>query len=217
MKTGVITGASRGIGHAAARLLHQKDYRVIGTYSKGKGHDDSQIRWLQLDLADESSIQRFVAEIGDRKIDFLINNAGILLEDWSNPNIDMVQLLETLQTNLIGTISLTEKLLPKLNREAAIFNISSGWGAFSDTAFSEFQPHYKISKAGLNMYTKLLSKRFQARDIRVAAFDPGWVKTQMGGDDATKSTAEVALELFQLLEGDFPTGYFWLDGRPRKW
>ena len=216
MKTGIITGAGRGIGHATARLLHQKDYRVIGTYRSGNYHDPLS-QWLQLDLADESFIQRFVAEIGDLKIDFLINNAGVLLEDWSNPNVNMAQLLETLQTNLIGTISLTEKLLPKLNRGAAIVNISSGWGAFSDTDFSEFQPYYKISKAGLNMYTKLLSRRLQSRYIRVAAFDPGWVKTQMGGDDAMKSTAEVALELFQLLKNDFPTGYFWLDGHPRKW
>ncbi len=216
MKTGIITGASRGIGNATARLLSEKGYEVVRAYRSAQ-ETSPKIQWIELDLAIEASIERFVAGVGDTTFDFLINNAGILLEDWSNPNIDMAQLLETLQTNLIGTISLTEKLLPKLNRGAAIFNVSSGWGAFSDNAFSEFQPHYKISKAGLNMYTKLLSKRLQAHDIRVAAFDPGWVKTRMGGENANRSAEEVAYELFRLLESDFPTGYFWLDGRPRKW
>ncbi|CZJ29667.1 short chain dehydrogenase [Legionella pneumophila] len=92
--------------------------------------------------------------------------------------------------------------------------ISSGWGAFSSNN-SPFQPHYKMSKASLNMYTKLLAERLP--QITVSSFDPGWVKTNMGTQNAKKLPSETALEIYELISMKKKSGYFWLNGKPRDW
>ena len=75
-----------------------------------------------------------------------------------------------------------------------------------------------MSKAALNMYTKLLSERLKNKNTRVSSFDPGWVKTDMGGTNATRTREEVAIELAELMEDmSVETGKFWHRGRIREW
>ncbi|HGF0933799.1 TPA: SDR family NAD(P)-dependent oxidoreductase, partial [Legionella pneumophila] len=148
------------------------------------------------------------------KIDVLINNAAVLLEEWNEEKINMSLLKKTFAINLFGTVELTEKCIPKFNDGAQIINISSGWGAFSSNN-SPFQPHYKMSKVSLNMYTKLLAERLP--QITVSSFDPGWVKTNMGTQNAKKLPSETALEIYELISMKKKSGYFWFNGKPRDW
>ncbi len=219
IKHGIITGSSRGIGLATAQLLLQDDNTaVIGTSTSGKSDIKAQhFKCLPLDLAEGNSIHNFVKHIGDRKIDFLINNAAILLEDGHRSEINMQQLRKTFEVNLFGTIALTEALLPKFNTNAHIINITSNWGAFSDPHFDEYQPHYKLSKAALNMYTRLLAKRLEEKNITVSSLDPGWVQSDMGGDNAHRQPKTAATEILQLLGAKVETGQFWHKGNKRKW
>jgi NAD(P)-dependent dehydrogenase (short-subunit alcohol dehydrogenase family) len=215
----IITGSSRGIGLATTRkLLRLQNIEIIGTSTSGSHDIESErFKCLQLNLGNHHSISNILERIGKAPIDYLINNAGILLEKWDNPNIDFDQLEKTFNVNLFGTIRLTESLLPQINIHGHIINISSDWGSFSEHGFDEFQPHYKMSKAALNMYTKLLAKRLENKKIKVSSFDPGWVKTDMGGNTASRTPDDVASELVELLYKNVESGKFWHRGKEREW
>jgi NAD(P)-dependent dehydrogenase (short-subunit alcohol dehydrogenase family) len=219
MKQGIVTGSSRGIGLATVELLcNQSEFKVIGSSTSGNhslGY--SNFKCLKLDLSNGYSITKFVENLEDARLDFIVNNAGILLEKWDASAINMKQLKETFDTNVFGTIELTEKLLSKLNVNAHIINITSDWGSFSEQNFDAFQPHYKMSKAALNMYTKLLAKRLENKRITVSSLDPGWTQTDMGGKVAPRLPKEVAVDILNLLHTDVESGKFWHQGKVRRW
>lgn len=219
MKNIIITGCSRGIGLATISLLAKnKDYNIIGTSTSGKHTlKTSNFQIFKLDLSQETSINDFVKQLEGVKIDSLINNAGVLLEDWNVSAINLEQLKQTFDVNLFGTIRLTENLLPNFKRHAHIINVTSEWGAFSDPNFDAFQPHYKMSKAALNMYTKLLAKRLENKPILVSALDPGWTQTDMGGQAASRQPEAVAQDILNLLDSDVVSGQFWHNGQVRPW
>lgn len=213
LKTLVITGISRGIGLEIARIFLDKDWTVIGTSTSGYSPiKHKNLRTYKLDLAISEQIDAFAKNLP--KIDVLINNAAVLLEEWNEEKINMSLLKKTFAINLFGTVELTEKCIHKFNDGAQIINISSGWGAFSSNN-SPFQPHYKMSKVSLNMYTKLLAERLP--QITVSSFDPGWVKTNMGTQNAKKLPSETALEIYELISMKKKSGYFWFNGKPRDW
>jgi len=215
----IVTGSSRGIGlEVTKNLILMDKMEITGTSTSGKHIlETKNFRCLPLNLGNFNSIKHFVKEIGDFKFDYLINNVGILMEDWDNSEINFQQLEETFRVNFFGTIKLTESIIPKLNSGSHIINVTSDWGSFSEQNFDEYQPHYKMSKAALNMYTKLLSKRLEKKQIKVSAFDPGWVQTDMGGSSAERKPEDVAQEIINLLEGNVESGYFWYKGKIRDW
>lgn len=218
MKTGIITGCSRGIGYATVDLLTDNQINVIGTSTSGTcSISKSNFECHTLNLAESKSIDNFINIIGNRKIDFLINNAGILLEKWNESAINLKYLKQTFNVNLFGTIELTEKLIPNFNKNGQIINITSDWGSFSEKNFDEFQPHYKMSKSALNMYTKLLAKRLEKQNVVVSSLDPGWTQTDMGGKDASRKPKEVASDIKNMLNKSPESGNFWYQGKIRKW
>jgi len=204
MKNVVITGCSRGIGKGTAQaFIESEEYYVIGTSTTGNCEiKNENFRCHSLALDNKESIANFTTNLMQKgiEIDGIINNAAILLEDWNDPKVNDEILRKTFDVNVFGTISLTEQLIPLMIDGSHIVNVSSNWGAFSDDNFSEFQPHYKMSKAALNMYSKLLSSRLKDKHITVSSFDPGWVKTDMGGMDASKEPSSVGKEIFNLLQ-----------------
>ena len=216
MPTIFITGTSKGIGKAAAEEFLKQGWIVIGTSTSNTCPINHQnYRHQTLNLSDNKTIAKLIQSIEKNSLDCLLNNAAILLEDRTNPKVDLEKLDTTLQINLIGPIKMTEKLLIKMQKNGRIINISSNWGSFSDPNFDSFHPYYKISKAALNMYTKLLASR--RPDITTIAFDPGWVKTEMGGSEATRSPNDVAKNLLWLVNAPAKTGSFYYKKEPRKW
>ncbi|MEQ1500389.1 MAG: SDR family NAD(P)-dependent oxidoreductase, partial [Parcubacteria group bacterium] len=113
MKILLITGASRGIGRATAqKFLDMGDF-VIGTSTSGESalkHDN--LVMVKLDLSKSESIKECVKNIEKlgKKIDILINNAGINVEDWEETVLDVSRLRETLEVNLIGMVDFTEQI-----------------------------------------------------------------------------------------------------------
>ena len=88
---------------------------------------------------------------------------------------------------------------------------------FSEKNFDEFQPHYKMSKSALNMYTKLLAKRLENQNMIVSSFDPGSTQIDMGGNDATRKPTAVANDVKNLLNRVPESGNFWHQGKIREW
>lgn len=219
MKRIIITGASRGIGLAVVKqLLQEGNCEVIGTSVSGiHSIEAPHFTCYPLDLEVDTAVDEFAGKIKHLEFDYLINNAGVLLEQGENLAIDFQQLVQTFSVNLFGTIRLTEHLLSGIREGGHIIQVTSNWGSFSDADFNACQPQYKMSKAALNMYTKLLAKRLEPKGIIVSAFDPGWVKTDMGGPEANRTTETVAKELIDLMTGEVETGKFWNKGRTRAW
>jgi len=215
MKTILITGASRGIGKALAkRFINNGDF-VIGTSTTDKANwNNKNLKIFKLNLAEEKSIEDCAKQIRklNKKINVLINNAGIVVEDEINKtNIDIKYLRETLEVNLIGTINFTERVIPLMYLGGHIINISSAAGSLQGP-YRENYPCYRISKVALNMVTRILALRLDEK-ITVSSVHPGWVKTDMGGEEADMEPEEAAEYIFKLANSNIETGQFWFKGK----
>jgi NAD(P)-dependent dehydrogenase (short-subunit alcohol dehydrogenase family) len=220
MKTVVITGTSKGIGLALANKFLTEGYRVIGTSTSGKVNiKNPNFEAVKLDLLDPKSILKASKIITKKapKIDILINNAGIGLEPVGATNLEIPTLRKHLEVNLIGTIDLTERLLPKISPEGQIINTSSIMATLSDNTDTLDDPCYRISKTAINMYTVTLASRPEMKNITVSSLHPGWVKTDMGGEGATREPKDAADQIFTLATTPHKTGLFWYDNKEISW
>ncbi len=221
MKTFLITGVDKGIGRALMEACLEQGHRVIGTvYASSSPFTHSSFTPIQLDLASLSSIEQCAEDVQacGESIDVLINNAGVLLdEDETRVKVD--KLRQTLEVNLIGTIDLTERLVPQMRDGGHIVNISSTAGSLGlvMSTGASHRPHhypsYKISKAALNMYTRTLAEELRDRQIIVSSIHPGWVKTDMGGPQGERTPEQAAEALLTFALSHPPTGQFWFAGK----
>jgi NAD(P)-dependent dehydrogenase (short-subunit alcohol dehydrogenase family) len=236
IKIAVITGANRGLGFATARRLGQSGVRVIvGARNLANG-DEAVARLrregldcepLRIDVDSPASV-RGAAKLVERehgRIDILVNNAGILPEatapDVDRP-LDLGMVRETFETNVFGTISVTNEFLPLLRRSASgrIVNVSSTMGSLTDQTdpsspyYGLLVPAYQMSKAALNGFTIALSKALTDTSIKVNSVCPGWVQTDLGGPEnraAAPTTADEAAQIvvdMASIPDDGPTGQF---------
>jgi len=211
MKTILITGTSQGIGHALTKLLLMNGYRVIGTSTTGIDNiNENNYKSYSLDLSNSDSIAAFEKNFQTEniKIDILINNAGI------GPDLDFqlpeeISFQKTFDVNVTGTTFFTEQMLQHLNVEGKIINISSKMGSI-DVCEKNDSVAYRMSKAALNMYTKILSNRLEGKQF-VASVHPGWVRTNISKSNINGrlSPEESAQKIFEFISSDFKTGTFW--------
>jgi NAD(P)-dependent dehydrogenase (short-subunit alcohol dehydrogenase family) len=204
-KIALVTGANKGIGFEIVRQLAAVGFRVFLTArerSRGEAacaklqQDGLQVEFLQLDVADPSSIARLAQELASQtdRLDVLVNNAGILL-DASNDSIlsvDSKVILKTLETNTLGPLRLTQELVLLLTKSNAgkIINVSSGGGQLTD--MSDWAPAYSLSKTALNAITGMLAAALRDKNITVNSICPGWVRTDMGSESAPRSVQQGA-------------------------
>ncbi len=220
----LVTGATRGIGREVARQPADRGYRVIvSARDLGKAETfATEIGGgaiaLELDVGDPASTAAAVTAISadPGRLDVLVNNAGVGL-DWgvpaTEPDFDVIK--ETAETNLFGAYRLAVGLLPLLRASdhPRIVNVSSGMGGLTEMGGGS--PAYRLSKAGLNVVTRMLSAELADDGFRVNSACPGFVKTDMGTPlGAWKSVEDGAAGIVWLatLPDDGPTGGFFRDG-----
>jgi len=231
----LVTGANRGIGLEIVRQLSRQGLTAVlasRDLAKGRAAAASlssaapEPPVVALDVTEPVSIRSAVAEVLDRygRIDVLVNNAGILKEGFSPQDssvfdvpVDLVVL--TYLTNTVGPLRLIQAVAPGMRERGygRIVNLSSGAGQLADMG-SGF-PAYRMSKAALNALTRLTSAELGPGDIKINAMCPGWVKTAMGGPNATRPVekgAETAVWL-ATLPADGPSGGFFRDMKPIPW
>jgi NAD(P)-dependent dehydrogenase (short-subunit alcohol dehydrogenase family) len=212
----LITGATRGIGLAAAKALIARGATVIiGSRDAERAASAAAqlgAESLAIDITDAASVSAAAQQIATRygKLDVLVNNSAILLDHYESlTELKPEVLTETLQTNLVGTLRITQALLPLLQKADAprIINVSSGAGQL-DGEPQAWAPAYSISKTALNMLTQQLTAAVP--DVMTNSMCPGWCRTEMGGSAAPRSAEEgadtltwLALDAPHSLRGSF--------------
>jgi NAD(P)-dependent dehydrogenase (short-subunit alcohol dehydrogenase family) len=231
----LVTGANRGIGLEIVRQLARKGLiAVLGARDPDKGRaaaatltsEGLEAPVVALDVTDADSVRAAVAEVMDLfgRIDVLVNNAAILKEGFSPEDASVLDaptevVRATFETNTLGPLRLIQAVVPHMQARGygRIVNLSSGAGQLAEMGGGF--PAYRMSKAALNALTRITAAELGSGDIKVNSMCPGWVKTEMGGPDATRSVekgAETAVWLATLPE-DGPTGGFFRDKKPIPW
>ncbi|MBP9706397.1 MAG: SDR family NAD(P)-dependent oxidoreductase [Oligoflexales bacterium] len=218
-KTIFITGAARGIGFAAAKLLQADGHQVIASSRDLKKLEaslaklPSGIAAIGLDVCDEKQVKAAAQEVQKRfgTIDVIINNAGSVFDEKSrfqaqpeNPfDSSLEALKKTYQLNIAGPYAVIKYFLPLLskNRRTDIINVSSGMGALKD--MGPGCPTYRISKVALNAMTVTLSAELIETQTHVNSICPGWCATDLGGVDAPR-TPEQGVEGMQWIINEEP-------------
>lgn len=217
-KTVIITGASRGIGAAAAQEFAEQGWRVIGTTTQDIKGDKVQNDLYQLNLSDEQSISTFCDLLSDQDIvpDCLINNAGIN-GDQTAPNFTKDDLHAVMQVNLMGTVLLTEILVSRMPIGSRVIMVGSHAGNIHRESIAGNMVPYRLSKAALSMYTRTLATRLKDKKFIITELYPGWVKTDMGSPQAPKEPTAVATELYHLATENIPSDTLWDAGNIIPW
>lgn len=227
-RTALVTGANKGIGFEVVRELARLGLRVIlgaRNVEAGKAAvsklNDGNVTFLEIDVSKPESIRRAAHELARQadRLDVLVNNAGILLDDDKDALSVSPEIFEnTVRTNTLGPWLVTQAFVPllKKSREARVVNVSSGGGQLEDGA-DGWAPAYCVSKTALNGVTVQLAAALTK--FAVNSVCPGWVRTDMGGENADRSVAEGAATIVWL-STDAPhdlTGKFVKDRKVIPW
>lgn len=232
----LVTGSNRGIGFEIAKQLAMKKIEVILTSRNSTNGEEAarnlardgikKVVSMELDVSNQVSVDNLLDKVEKTfgRLDILVNNAAILIdrEDIVASNADLDTVKATLETNLIGAWRMCKAFIPlmKKNGFGRIVNVSSGSGEFEYMATSGgYWPAYSVSKASLNALTVMLASELKGTNILVNAVCPGWVRTDMGGSNATRSVEEGAATpvwLATLPDGS-PTGYNFFDKKQINW
>lgn len=229
--TALITGANRGIGYEVARELGAQGFTVFLT-ARDPEQGQRAVSQLQqekvdahfvpLDVTNPESIKKAAGEIADRTdhLDVLVNNAGVL-ESGTTSILDISpdSIQRTFQTNTLGPLLVTQVFWGLLQKSdgARVINISSGAGQLYD--MDDWAPAYAISKTALNAVTRQLAAAGKTARIAVNSVCPGWVRTDMGTENAPRSVEEGAATVIWLAT-EAPldlTGQFLRDQKPIPW
>jgi len=229
----LVTGANKGIGKEIARQLAVAGLTVyVGSRDAARGERavgeiGGDARLLVLDVTDDASIAGAARQVDT--LDILVNNAGISGDGKTADQEDAGTFRRIYETNVFGTVAVTNAFLPALRRSAhpRIVNISSGTGSLTWATGPQF-PHrgtyaaYRSSKAALNALAVFYAHALAGDGIKVNALAPGLRRTGLNataaasdGDPAEAAAGAVRLA---LLPDDGPSGeFFSWDGTPAPW
>jgi len=230
MSTYLVTGGNRGIGLTFVKTLLGRGDSVVATCRDraaatelaALGGDYPALDMVELDVADDASLQAFPAQLGDRAIDVFICNAGVYGPRGAGfGDVAATDWEPVLRVNAVAPILLTQLLIDKLRqgRDRRLVYITSKMGSIDDNAGGG-QYIYRSSKAALNAAVKSLSIDLAEEGFHVLLLHPGWVKTDMGGPSALIDTDTSVGGMLQLIDqlGPAQNGQFLAyDGKQIPW
>ncbi|MCM3625789.1 SDR family NAD(P)-dependent oxidoreductase [Paenibacillus glycanilyticus] len=202
VKTMLVTGADRGVGLALTAQWLQDGSRVFaGQYADSAGLQElqkeygEQLSVFPLDVASETSVKQAFEWVESRtdRLDVLINNAAILGEigNTIHDELQYEEMLSVFNVNALGSLRMSQTFTPLLLQSDSklIANISSEAGSIAD-CWRDAWYAYCMSKAAVNMQSKLIHNGLKPQGGRVLVIHPGWVQTHMQGklDEAAELT-----------------------------
>jgi NAD(P)-dependent dehydrogenase (short-subunit alcohol dehydrogenase family) len=220
MATVCITGASRGIGLELVRQFRDRGEHVVAACRTAT----EELKELGVEIAegvdvtDDGSVKKFDESLGDRTIDILINNAGVL-SDESLTDLDFDRMRNQFEVNSLGPLRVTAALRGRLANGSKVAIVTSRMGSIEDNT-SGGRYGYRMSKAAVNMAGRSLAHDLKEAGVAVAILHPGFVRTDMTGGqglvDPPESAAGIIARIDELtLE---KTGTFWhANGEELPW
>lgn len=195
----LITGAESGLGLALTRAFVDAGSSVAALCRQSSPALDALAPDIHegIDITNAAAVYRAAAELGDKTIDVLINNAGIMIEDDID-RIDIAAVRAQFEVNALGPLSVALAFRKRFRRGSRVVNISSRLGSMADNESGE-DYGYRMSKAAQNMLTTNLSIDLAKEDVIVAALHPGIVATDMTGGKGTPAD-EVAHDLKAVID-----------------
>ncbi len=232
MDTVLITGAGRGLGLSLTEKFLAMGNLVVAGYLGSPENllnlsntYAGQLITVRLDVTAEAEVAKVAADMANRtgSLDILINNAGIHLKQAYLPleEIDFTSMLTTLQVNTLGPLKVAKHfigLLEKGSRKLLV-NISSEAGSISE-CWREREFDYCMSKAALNMQSKIMQNYLKPRGIKILAVHPGWMRTDMGGEKADIAPEEAAEGIYNLTQKQWGLDegiYYDYSGKTMNW
>ena len=230
----VVTGANRGLGLETCRqlaisgrhvLLTARDKEAGQAASHTLHEEGLDVSFHPLDVTNTTSIETLTHYLREQQlnVEILINNAGIFPDPSpadgqssifeANPDTVM----EGFATNTLGPLRLCQALIPLMSEGGCVVNVSSGMGQLNE--MNGCCPAYRLSKTALNAVTRILADELQETRIKVNSVCPGWVRTAMGGEEATLSIPEGVKGILwaATLPEDGPSGGFFRHGERIEW
>ena len=215
-----IVGANRGIGLAVAQAYVAEGREVIAMCRKTSPELEAlHIKVLTgLDVTDDASVHKLVAQLGDQKIGMLIHNAGILKrEKW--PDLDFDGIREQFEVNTLGPLRLVQALRSHLEAQGKVAIVTSRMGSIEDNT-SGGAYGYRISKCAVNMAAKSLSVDLAQTGHAVGLFHPGYVQTDMTqgrGYVTAHEAAQMLVKQFDQLSMETTGQFFHANGEALPW
>ncbi|MEJ6949763.1 SDR family NAD(P)-dependent oxidoreductase [Natronospora cellulosivora (SeqCode)] len=196
-KWALVTGASRGVGKQIAMALAEKGVNLV-LHSRSLDHTKE----LKEELAKKVEVYELAADLSEPEaamymatkaeelsggIDILYNNAAISVPWREDYNAPIEEYQKIFNVNVISPIKICDIILPMMRERAfgRIINVSSG---------IEDQPEltpYAISKAAIDKYVKDFAIKLNGTDVLMNLLDPGWLRTDLGGEEAPNSPESV--------------------------
>jgi len=227
-KSALIVGASRGLGLAIVRELLERGWRVVGTAREGKKSHlhalaeryPKMLEIEHVDITDIGQIAALKERLKGRTFDVLFVNAGV-----SNPRRETIgevsteEYVRVMITNSLSVMRGVEQLEENVCVGGVIGAMSSGLGSVANNEKGGLEV-YRASKAALNMLMRSFAARREHDDRALLLLAPGWVKTDMGGADASFSIEEVIHDIVDtIVAQEGKTGLHYLDrfGKTVRW
>ncbi|MBP3965963.1 SDR family oxidoreductase [Paenibacillus lignilyticus] len=206
----LLTGASRGLGLAIAAEALERGHGVIAGVRDVSGDKlatlsatyGDRLIIAELDVASEESVAGLASALKreGRTLGAIVNNAAILnARNTQIEELDMNDVAQAFEVNLYGPMRVVKHFLPLLTESnGALLNISSEAGSITNAYPGDYP--YSISKTALNMFSQQLHRYVNKRRIQVLSIHPGWMKTDMGGENAPTDPRASARGIVDLLE-----------------
>jgi len=219
----LVTGASRGLGAEFVQQLLRRGHTVIAAVREPDSASAAAragAKLVRLDVTRPETFEAFARAL-DGPIDVLINNAGVAATDASLASMTAETWEHVFRTNVFGQALLVRALLPLLRRgkRKTIANVSSSLGSLAITP-GGFSYAYCCSKSALNMLSVLMHHELAGDSFTVISLDPGWNRTDMGGEQAPLDPKDTVEGMVALLEGVKPADsgkFLGYDGQTRAW
>ncbi len=232
----LVTGANRGIGRHFLDKLAERYEVVIAAVRNATSLQPpphNNVKVLQLDVADLGAFADFGRLVEDaidgRRIQLLVNNAGVSPGLTRFNSVTADQMEKTFRVNVIGPLMLAKTLLPLMRtkdetRRALIVNLSSTLGSIGlneGRRGGGIYP-YRVSKSALNMLTRSFALDLKSSGVDALALHPGWVKTALGGPNAPLEASQAVDSIFENVLDVFDStkhngGFFDLEGQRLPW
>ncbi|WP_114766803.1 SDR family oxidoreductase [Vibrio rhodolitus] len=210
MSTVLITGANRGLGLEFVRQYAEKGWHVLAACRSPEQADklnqliaeNQQIKSLKLDVAVESDINGLTEQLQGQPIDHLVLNAGVLGEDCAKlGEMTQAKWLEVLTINTVAPALLIQALQNNVaaSEYKTIIGISTRVASLGDNSSGNMYS-YRTSKVALNQILVSAAQNLRDKQVKTLAIHPGWVQTDMGGENALYTPQESVAGIIEVAE-----------------